>query len=99
MILAVPSTHVGGGSLPMVAWHLAIKNVGAGLPAMMACQPTPINLTPRDQKCGSWLACDNGLPADTYLPDTPQSNCGGGLAREGGLTGDAVIPGTYPFLR
>ena len=35
-------------------------------------------------QCGSWLACDSGLTADTYLPDTPQSNCGSGLAREGG---------------
>jgi len=35
--------------------------------------------------CGSWLACDDGLPADTYLPDAPQSKCGSGLAREGGL--------------
>ena len=24
-------------------------------------------------KGGSWLACDGGLPADTYLPDTPRS--------------------------
>ena len=38
--------------------------------------------------CGSWLACDDGLPAGTSLPDTPQSNCGSGLAREGGLTAD-----------
>ena len=30
-------------------------------------------LTPRDQKCGSWLACDDGLPAGTYQPDTPES--------------------------
>ena len=21
--------------------------------------------------CGSWLACDGALKADTYLPDTP----------------------------
>ena len=21
--------------------------------------------------CGSWLACDDGLPADAYPPDTP----------------------------
>ena len=55
MILAVPSTHVGGGSLPMVAWHLAIKNVGAGLPAMTACQPTPIYLTLRNQTVGAGL--------------------------------------------
>ncbi|AFJ59891.1 lipoprotein, putative [Pseudomonas fluorescens A506] len=31
--------------------------VGAGLPAMAACQPTPIYLTPRDQFVGA------GLPA------------------------------------
>ena len=36
--------------------------------------------------CGSWLACDDGLPADTSLPDTPPSNCGSGLAREEAIT-------------
>ena len=40
-----------------------------------------------------------GLPADTFLPDTPRSNCGSWLACDGGLTADAVIPSTYPFLR
>jgi hypothetical protein len=47
---------------------------------MAACQPTPIYLIPHDQKCGSWLVCDGGLPADAYLPDTPTiENVGAGL--------------------
>ncbi|RXE46092.1 hypothetical protein B4O85_29185 [Pseudomonas azotoformans] len=63
-----------------------------------SCNTGP-NRSAANAVCGSWLACDDCLPADVYLPDTPRSNCGSGLAREGGLTGDAGIPGVYPFLR
>ncbi len=37
--------------------------------------------TPRSN-CGSWLACDDGLTGDAYLPAALRSNCGRGLARE-----------------
>jgi len=29
----------------------------------------PIDAAPSN--CGSWLACDDGLTANAYLPDTP----------------------------
>ena len=76
-----------------------VASVARELAPVAACQPIPIYLTLRDQKCGSWLACDGGLPADAYLPDAPRSNCGSGLARECGLTVNTVGLGTSPFLR
>ena len=38
--------------------------------------------------CGSWLACDSGIPAPADPSVTPPSKCGSGLARESGLVGD-----------
>jgi len=51
--------------------HPNDPTVGAGLPAMAACQPTPISQAPQRSNCGSGLARDGGLPADAYLPGTP----------------------------
>ena len=112
------------GGLPADAYPPGTpqSNVGAGLPAMAASQPTPIHLAPHNPmwelaclrwrppsrrlstwhptiQCGSWLACDGGLPADAYPPGNPQSNCGSGLAREGGLAVSTVGLCTYPLLR
>ena len=38
-------------------------------------------LTQHKSKCGSWLACDDGVKANAYLPDKPRSNCAGLLAK------------------
>ena len=43
-----------------------------------SCNTGP-NRSAANAACGSWLACDDGLPADAYPPDTPQSNVGVGL--------------------
>ena len=60
-------------------------HVGAGLPAMTACQPTPVYLKPQRSNCGSGLAREGGLAVDACLPDTPGSNCGSWLACDDGL--------------
>ncbi|MQB14919.1 hypothetical protein DXU77_07385 [Pseudomonas lactis] len=73
-------------------------NVGAGLPAMAASQPTPIHLTPRDPNVGAGLpAMAASQPTPIHL--TPHNPTVCGLAREGGLAGDTVGLCTYPFLR
>ena len=41
--------------------------------------------------CGSWLACDGGLPVNPYSSDAPRPECGSGLARECGVSGDESI--------
>ncbi len=43
-----------------------------------SCNTGP-NRSAANAACGSGLACDGGLPADAYPPDTPQSNVGVGL--------------------
>jgi hypothetical protein len=76
--------------------------VGAGLPAMAACQPTkssqmyptqlweracsrrrpdsrPVSSECTRSNCGSWLACDGGLPANQSLTDVPDSIVGASL--------------------
>ncbi len=44
--------------------------------------------------CGSWLACDGGLPANPYSSDAPHLKCGSGLARECGGSVSSFVTDT-----
>jgi hypothetical protein len=53
-----------------VSFRCTRSTVGAGLPAMAACQPTNL-LRMYTEPCGSGLARDGGLPADQSLSGVP----------------------------
>ena len=44
--------------------------------------------------CGSWLACDSGIPGPADLSATPRSNCGSWLACDSDIPGPADLSAT-----
>src|SRR5471032_1681099 len=51
----------------------------------------PISFGCTRSNCGSWLACEGGLPANPSLLDALSPIVGARLAREGGLTADLSL--------
>ena len=77
-------------SRPVSSCQHPIPNVGAGLPAMAARQPTSLQLPTPIPNVGAGLpAMAARQPTSLQLP-TPHSHCGSEPAREDGLTADQI---------